>query len=83
METLNDDIEIWFGKHKGKRLADIPGDYFLWLWENERGPQLYKKPGDSLHRYIAKNWRRICADAPDYDPINHPPRDTRTATGPS
>lgn len=71
---------MWFGKHKDERLADIPASYFFWLWENPKGPQLYRKPGDSLHRYIVKNWQRYLKAEPDYDPANQPPRDTRTAT---
>lgn len=83
MEELTDDSPMPFGKKcKGMRLADVPGDYFLWLWEKEGGPQFHRKPHEPLHRYISKNWKRICNDDPDYDPANHPPRDTRTATMP-
>lgn len=84
MNLLTDDDIMDFGKkHAGKRLADVPGEYFMWMWEMPGGPQLYKNPSNKYHQYIAKHWKRICADANDYDPENHPPRDTRTATTPS
>jgi hypothetical protein len=82
MELTDDDI-MDFGKaHRGKRLADVPADYYFWMWEHPKGPQVYKYPPDKYHRYIVRNWRRICNNASDYDPKNHPPRPTRTATHP-
>lgn len=83
MNELNDESIMTFGKkHANKRLADVPGEYYFWMWEMPGGPQLHAKPEHPYHRYIVKNWRRICQDCPDYDPENHPPRDTRTATQP-
>jgi uncharacterized protein (DUF3820 family) len=29
---MKDDSIMPFGKHKGKPLADVPGEYFHWLW---------------------------------------------------
>ena len=33
---MNGHKQMPFGKHKGKYLADIPADYFLWLIKNVR-----------------------------------------------
>lgn len=31
---LFDDYKLWFGKHKGKTLKEIPKDYLLWYKRN-------------------------------------------------
>lgn len=33
---LNDDSIMPFGKYKGEKLGDVPADYLLWLYENDR-----------------------------------------------
>ena len=30
--AFTDDTEIWFGKHKGTRLSDVPASYLQWLY---------------------------------------------------
>jgi uncharacterized protein (DUF3820 family) len=47
---LKDDSEMWFGKHKGKKLKDVPADYLLYLLDNgieDNKPRLF--------RYIQRN----------------------------
>ncbi len=31
---MDDNSIMPFGKHKGKRLVDVPADYLLWCYEN-------------------------------------------------
>lgn len=31
---IGEDIELWFGKYKGKRLSDVPNDYLQWIVES-------------------------------------------------
>lgn len=31
---MDDNSVLQFGKHKGKKLANVPGSYLLWLYEN-------------------------------------------------
>lgn len=33
---MNDNSEIPFGIHKGKKLANVPPDYLIWLYENNK-----------------------------------------------
>ena len=33
---MNDNSLMTFGKHWGKKLADVPADYLLWLYENNK-----------------------------------------------
>lgn len=45
---MTDETHIHFGRHKGKRLIDVPADYLIWLYENNKcyGP---------LRKYIEDN----------------------------
>ena len=44
-----EDTEIMpFGKHKGKKLANVPADYLLWLYDND-------KCYGTIRQYIQEN----------------------------
>lgn len=32
--ALKDTSIVWFGKHQGKMLSQVPDDYLMWLYEN-------------------------------------------------
>lgn len=49
MEKYNDNTVINFGAHKGKKLANVPASYLLWLYENN----ISHKP--ELKAYIEDN----------------------------
>lgn len=36
MYLLNDNSKMPYGKYKGKQLIDVPADYLLWLYYNDR-----------------------------------------------
>lgn len=36
MKTLTDKDLMPFGKHKGVAMANVPADYLLWLYENNK-----------------------------------------------
>ena len=43
---IKDDTKIWFGKHKGKKMREIPDSYFEYLLKNDicfRGIKHYAK----------------------------------------
>ena len=46
--------EITFGKHRGKRLADIPASYLLWLAESEHTLQTV-----GIFGYVHKHRQRL------------------------
>ena len=66
---LHDDSPMPFGKHKDRKLADVPAGYFLWLWEQEWFQ--YKFP--DLHTYVKQNMNVLQAEADDSDPGDDPP----------
>ena len=49
------DIVVTFGKHKGKRLADIPVDYVEWLAKNARNEWMRKAAISVLNGNADKN----------------------------
>jgi hypothetical protein len=36
MANLNDDSPMPWGIHRGKAMANVPADYLLWAYENEK-----------------------------------------------
>lgn len=32
--TFEDTDKIWFGRHQGEPLSDVPAHYFRWLWHD-------------------------------------------------
>ncbi len=48
MIPYTDTTEMQFGIHKGKKLANIPADYLLWLYRNG-------KTNQPLKLYIEEN----------------------------
>lgn len=67
-----DDSLMPFGKHKGKRLGDVPADYLLFMWDKG----VHEERGRSLHEYIKKNFRQLEKLSRDYLPeiANRPDR---------
>jgi len=35
-KVLNDDSPMPFGKFKDRRMEDVPAEYLLWLWEENK-----------------------------------------------
>ena len=47
-ETLTDKSPMPYGKHKGVEMANVPAEYLIWLYEND-------KCSDSVKEYIEDN----------------------------
>lgn len=47
-QGMTEDSEIGFGKHVGKKLKEIPPQYFIWMYDNA-------KVTGSLKRWIEQN----------------------------
>lgn len=68
MKAFDDDTPMPFGKHKGKRLEDVPASYLLWLWDDG----WWQRAGEPLGAYLADAFDALLIDAPDYDPKHKP-----------
>ena len=49
--NLTDDTIMWFGIHKGKKLKDIPNNYFKYLIDNNIAFRGIKNYAKSLKKY--------------------------------
>lgn len=56
MRTLSDTDEMPWGKHKGVKMANVPADYLLWLYNNN-------KCDKSVRDYIYKNLDDLKSEA--------------------
>lgn len=55
--TYSDDTPIFFGKYKGTKLANVPNEYLLYLWDSSsEGKTLYDQ---KLAAYIKENLQAI------------------------
>lgn len=52
---MTDESTMPFGKHKGEKLANVPPDYLLWIFENN-------KCTPEVAKYIAENLDVIKAE---------------------
>lgn len=62
VEPWDDDTVMPWGKWKGRRMEDVPGDYLHWLIEQS---WVAKWPG--LHAYLKKNADTIYEQAQDLE----------------
>jgi uncharacterized protein (DUF3820 family) len=55
--TYSDDTPIFFGKYKGTKLANVPNEYLIYLWDSSnQGKTLYDQ---KLAAYIKENLEAI------------------------
>lgn len=54
--TMEDSDLMPYGKYQGKAMADVPADYLLWLWDNN-------KCRGSVKLYINKNMIQLRDEA--------------------
>lgn len=48
MILLNEHSPMPYGKYKGRKIRDVPADYLLWLYYNDRA-------SPSIKQYIEEN----------------------------
>jgi len=52
---FTDESELWFGRYKGQKLANVPAGYLIW-WYTETLGQKLKLQALRLREYIKENW---------------------------
>lgn len=55
---MNDETQIWFGKHSGIPLGDVPAQYLLWLGDQ-------RNLDSGLREYIERNRRCLEQEVTD------------------
>lgn len=67
MTAFSDEDLMPFGKHKGRKLEDVPASYLLWLWDEG----WHARASEPLGAYIADCLSALVKDCPDYI-LKHP-----------
>lgn len=52
-QVLKDDSPMPYGKYKGAAMVNVPADYLMWLWDNDKADK-------SVRAYIKDNWDVLC-----------------------
>lgn len=56
-EPYNDNTPIFFGMHKGKKLANVPASYLIYLWDtSDEGKRMFDQ---KLSVYIKNNLKGL------------------------
>lgn len=55
---MDDQTPMPFGKHKGKKMEDVPASYLLWLRDQGTGGE--------VGQYIEDNMTALQQECPDY-----------------
>ena len=45
---VTDETKLWYGKHKGKTMIDVPASYLVWCYDNN-------KCTANVRRYVEEN----------------------------
>lgn len=62
MKKLKDQDKMPFGKHKGKRMEDVPAQYFHWLWTDAKMKDDDESP---VAQYIRDNLNCLELEFPE------------------
>lgn len=54
--TVEDDLTMPFGKHKGTKLKDLPRSYIFWLSEQDWIKEPLKTQIYNLSEHYARSW---------------------------
>jgi uncharacterized protein (DUF3820 family) len=54
-KEMDDNSTMPFGKHKGEKLANVPPEYLIWVYEND-------KTYGALRKYIEDNMITLRAE---------------------
>lgn len=56
MYLLNENSPMPYGKYEGKQLKDVPADYLLWLYYNDRASR-------EIEEYVERNLEALKEEA--------------------
>jgi uncharacterized protein (DUF3820 family) len=56
MKELTDNSIMTFGEHKGKKMANVPAYYLIWVYENN-------KCTPAVAKYVSQNYDDLKSEA--------------------
>jgi len=58
-------MNLWFGKHQGKEVAELPDDYLEFLMERTSSPVMPENFGDDQKRKVRERWKDLLSEVED------------------
>ena len=58
-------MNIWFGKHQGKEISELPDDYLVWLMEKTSSPAMPEQFNDDQRRKVKERWKDLMSEVED------------------
>ena len=58
-------MNLWFGKHEGKELSELPDDYLEWLMEKTSSPLMPENFDESARTKIKERWKDLLSEVED------------------
>ncbi len=58
-------MNLWFGKHDGKEVSELPDDYLEWLLEKTSSPAMPENFDDAQKRKVRERWKDLLSEVED------------------
>ena len=61
MKQLTDNCQMSYGKHKGAEMANIPADYLIWIYDNNKCDirvKLYIEENMDVIQQELRDWKK-------------------------
>lgn len=58
-------MNLWFGKHEGKEVSELPDDYLEWLMEKTSSPLMPENFDESARTKIKERWKDLLSEVED------------------
>jgi hypothetical protein len=58
-------MKLWFGKHEGKELSEVPDDYLLWLMEKTSSPAMPENFDEQQRKKVRDRWKDLLSEVED------------------
>jgi len=58
-------MNLWFGKHEGKEVSELPDDYLEWLMEKTSSPLMPENFDEAARIKIKERWKDLLSEVED------------------
>jgi hypothetical protein len=58
-------MNLWFGKHQGKEVSELPDDYLEWLMERTSAPLMPEYFDDDQKIKVRDRWKDLLSEVED------------------
>lgn len=58
-------MNLWFGKHQGKEVSELPDDYLEWLMEKTSSPIVSAVTTEAGRKKVRERWKDLLSEVED------------------